>query len=110
MDGKIKKSSCYVLPQWALQHIAWIYCISLLVKHLITYCWKTWADWYQHEIIITTTKNVSNNIVYKTEPVKKYWKKKHLERCKLHGAQRIKLPEADDMKECNKDKPTKLEY
>ena len=36
--------------------------------------------------------------------------KKHLERCKLHGAQRIKLPEADDKKECSKVKPTITEY
>ena len=28
----------------------------------------------------------------------------------MHGAQRIKLPEADDKKECNKVKPTKTEY
>ena len=41
--------------------------------------------------------------------MKRYWKK-HLERCKLHGAQRIKLPEADDKKERNKVKPTKTEY
>ena len=44
-----------------------------------------------------------------TKPVKRYWKK-HLERCKLHGAQRIKLPEADDKKERNKVKSTKTEY
>ena len=36
--------------------------------------------------------------------------KKHLERCKLHGAQRIKLPEVDDKKNCNKVKPTITEY
>ena len=46
----------YVLQPWALQDIAWIYHILLLVKHLITYSWKTWADWYQNKIIITTTK------------------------------------------------------
>ena len=37
-------------------------------------------------------------------------KKKHLERCNLHWAQRIKLLELDDMKERNKVKPTKTEY
>ena len=42
--------------------------------------------------------------------MKKYWKKKHLERCKLHGAQRIKLSEAEDKKERNKVKSTKTEY
>ena len=83
--------------------------MSLLVKHLITYCWKTWADWYQDKIIITATKNISENIVYMIKPVKRYWKE-HLERCKLHWAQRIKLPEADDKKERNKAKPTKTEY
>ena len=31
-------------------------------------------------------------------------------RCKLHGAQRIKLPWADNKKECNKVKPTITEY
>ena len=36
--------------------------------------------------------------------------KKHLERCKLHGAQRIKLLEADDKKWCDKVKFTKTEY
>ena len=38
VNVKIKKSSFYVLPQWALQEIALIYYISLLVKHLIMYC------------------------------------------------------------------------
>ena len=52
-------------------------------------------------------KNISSNIVYMTKPVKRYWKK-HWERCKLHGPQRIKLPEADNMKECNK--TAKTEY
>ena len=41
--------------------------------------------------------------------MKRYWKK-FLERCMLHRAQRIKLPEADNKKECNKVKPTKTEY
>ena len=36
--------------------------------------------------------------------------KNHLGRCKLHGAQRIKLPEADDKKGCDKVKFTKTEY
>ena len=97
----------HILP-WALQIIAWIYYISLLVKHLITFCWKTWADWYQDKIIISTTKNIFDNIVYMTKPVKRYWKK-HLERCKLHGAQRIKLTEADGKKEHNKVKPRNTE-
>ena len=48
--------SHYVLPPWVLQDIAWIYYISLLTKHLITYCSKSFADWYQDKIIITTTK------------------------------------------------------
>ena len=34
--------------------------------------------------------------------------KKHLERCKLHGVQRIKLPEADDIKERNKRQAYKI--
>ena len=79
------------------------------MKHLITNCWKTWADLYQDKIIITTTKIVSDNTVCMTKLVKRYWKK-HLERCRLHGAQRIKLPEADDKKERNKVNPTKTEY
>ena len=106
MDVKIKKSSHYVLPPSTLQDIAWIYHMSLLVRYLKTYCWKTWAHWYQDKIIITTTKTISDNIVYMT----KQWRgieKKHLERCKLHDAQRIKFPEAGDKKECNKVKPTK---
>ena len=44
------------------------------MKQLITYSWKTWADWYQNKIIITTTKNISDNIVYITKPVKRYRK------------------------------------
>ena len=36
--------------------------------------------------------------------------KNHLERCKLHAAQRIKLPEADDKKGHDKIKFTKTEY
>ena len=36
--------------------------------------------------------------------------KNHLGGCQLHGAQRIKLPEADDKKMCNKVKFTKTEY
>ena len=107
MDLKIKKSSRYVLLPGALQDMAWIYYISLLMKHLITFCWKTWGDWYQDKKMITTTKNISGNIVYMIKPVKKYWKKKHLKRCKLHRTQKIKLPEASDKKECNKVKSTK---
>ena len=71
---KIKKSSCYILPPWPLQDITWICYILLLAKHLIMYWWKTWADWYQVNIIITTTKNISANIVYMAAPLKRYWK------------------------------------
>ena len=67
LDVKIKRSSNYVLPPWALQDIVWICYISLLVKHLIIYCWKTWAHWYQDKIIIATTKTISDNIVYMTK-------------------------------------------
>ena len=109
MVVKIKKTSRYALRPCELQETAWIYYISLLVKHLIMYCWKTLVDWYQDKIIIATTKNISSNIVYMTKSVKRYWKK-YLERCKLHEAQRIKLPEADNKKERNKVKPTKTEY
>ena len=55
-------------------------CVNLLyitageTSHYV--CWKTWAKWYQHKIIITTTENVSGNIVHMTKPVKRYWKKK----------------------------------
>ena len=61
------------------------------------------------QIIIRTKENISDNIFWMTKPVKRYWKK-HLERCRLHGPQRIKLPEADDKKERNKVNPTKTEY
>ena len=33
-----------------------------------------------------------------------------MERCKLHGAQRMKLPEADDKKGHDKEKVAKTEY
>ena len=59
---KDKKSSHYVLPPWPLQDITLIYYISLLMKNLITYWWKTWADWYR------------DNIVCMAVLVKKYWK------------------------------------
>ena len=74
------------------------------------YWWKTWADWYQDNIIIATIENVSTNIVYVAAPVKKYLLKNHLERCKLHRAQRVKLPEADNKKGREKVKFTKTEY
>ena len=108
MGMKIKKSSHYILPPWPLQEITWIYYISLLAKHLISYWCKTWADWYQ--------VNITNNYH------KKYFcqyclhgciseevLKNHLKKCKLHKAQRIKLLEADD-KECDKIKFTKTQY
>ena len=44
------------------------------MKHLIKYCWKTWAEWYQDKIITTTTKIISDNIVCMAKPVKRYWK------------------------------------
>ena len=107
MDGNIKKSSHYVLPSWALQDIGWICYITvgetshyILLKDLSRLISKQ----NNHN-----NKNISDNIVYMTKPVKSYWKK-HLERCKLQGAQRIKLPEVDDKKEHSKVKPTKTEY
>ena len=48
--------------------------LSLLAKHLIMHWWKTWADWYQSNIIITMANTVSANIVYMAAPVKKCWK------------------------------------
>ena len=36
--------------------------------------------------------------------------KTHMERCKLHGVQRIKLPETGNKKGCEKVKFTKTEY
>ena len=64
----------YVLPPWPLQDITWIYYISQLVKNLIAYWWNTWADWYWDNIIMTTTKDISANIVCMAVPVKRYWK------------------------------------
>ena len=69
-----KKSFSYISPPWPLQVFTSIYYISLRVKHLITYCWKTWADWYWDNIITTTIKDISVNIVYMAVPVKRYWK------------------------------------
>ena len=74
MGTKIKKSSRHVLPPWLLQDIIWIYYISLLAKHLIMYWWKTWADWYWGNIIMTTTKDISVNIVCMAVSVKRYQK------------------------------------
>ena len=74
LGTKIKKSSHYVLPPWPLQDITLIYYISLLMKNLITYWWKTWADWYRDNISMTKTQNISPNIVCMAVLVKKYWK------------------------------------
>ena len=106
---KIKKSSHYILPPWPLQEITWIYYISLLAKHFITYWCKTWADWYQ--------VNITNNYHKKYfcqyclhSCISEEVLKNHLEKCKLHKAQRIKLLEADDKKGCDKIKFTKIQY
>ena len=74
MGKKTKKSSPYVLQPWLLQDITWIYYISLLVKHIITYCWKTEAYWYQVNIIITKAKQIYVTIVCTAAPVKRYRK------------------------------------
>ena len=74
IGAKIKRYSRYLLPPFLLQDITWIYHISQLMKHLVTYWWKTWVDWYQDNIIITKTNDISVNIVYMAAPVKRYWK------------------------------------
>ena len=73
MGTKIKNSSYYISPPWPLQETTRIYYISMLEKHFITYWWETWADWFQVNMI-TTTKNISANIVCTAVPVKRYWK------------------------------------
>ena len=102
-------TSHYVLPPWPLQEITWIYYISLLVKNLITYWWKTWADrdisqynnhsskqyFYQYYLHGCTSEEVLKN---------------HLERFKLLRTQRFKLKEADKKKVRDKIKFTKTEY
>ena len=74
MGTKIKKSSPYVPPPWPMQGIMSIYYISLLAKHLIRYWWKTWAEGYQGNIIVTKANTISVNTVYMAVPVKRYWK------------------------------------
>ena len=74
MGAKIKIFFRYVLPSRTLEFITKIYYISLLAKHLIMYWWKTWADCYWDNMIMTTAKDVSVNIVCMTVPVKWYWK------------------------------------
>ena len=69
-----KKSFHYVLPPWPLQEITWIDYISLMVKNLIRYWWKSWADWYLDNIIMTTANDISSNIVCMAATVKRYWK------------------------------------
>ena len=104
-----KNFSRYVLSTWSLQDMAWIFYISFLGKHLITYWRKTWADWYRDNIIITTTKKYFRQYCLhgctSEEVLKNY-----LERCKLHGAQRIKPTEADDKNGRAKFKFEKTEY
>ena len=84
----------------------------MLVKNFIMYWWKTWADWYWHNIIMTTmTISIIYFCIYylhgcTTEGVLR----NHMERCKLHRAKRIKLPEAGNKKGCDKVKSTKSEY
>ena len=69
-----KKISPLQITTMTIAKITWTYHISLLSKHLITYLCKTWADWYQVNIIITTTKNISANIVCTAVTVKRYWR------------------------------------
>ena len=38
------------------------------------YWWKTWADWYWDNVIMTTTKDISVNIVCMVVSMKRYWK------------------------------------
>ena len=68
------KPSRYVLPPWSLHNITWIYYMSLLMKNLITYWRKTWADWYRDYIITAKVTNISVNIAWMAAPVKRYWK------------------------------------
>ena len=39
------------------------------MKHLIMYWWKTWAGWFRDNIIMTTTKKFSANIVC----IRRFW-------------------------------------
>ena len=76
-------------------------------EFIIYHCWQN----------IILVKDVNRLVLrqYNTESNKRYFcqnclhgcsseevLKNHLERCKLHGAQRIKFPEADDKKERDK--------
>ena len=44
------------------------------MKHLITSSWKTWANWYLSNIIITTINTISVNIICMAALVKRYSK------------------------------------
>ena len=68
-DQKIFSLSITPRP---LQDITWIYYISLLMKHLITYWWKIWTHWYWYNMIITTANTISVNIVCMVAPMKRY--------------------------------------
>ena len=59
---------------------------------------------------MTKAKNISANIVFMAVRTSEDVLKNHLERFKLHGEQRIKLPKADNKKGHRKDKFTKTEY
>ena len=87
-----------------LQEITWIYYISLLVKHLIMYWWKTWAGWYRDNIIMTKAKNISVNIVCTAAPVKRHWK------TIWKDASYTGRKESDDKKGRDKIKFTQAEY
>ena len=97
-----KKSSHYVLPPWPLQDIT--------------------ADETSHYVLVKGLSRLASS-QYNNYYHKKYFcqyflhgctseevLKNYLGRCKLHGAQRIKLPEADNKKGHGKVKFTKTEY
>ena len=106
MGTRIKKSFHYVLSIWPLQEITWTYYISLLAKTshyalvqnlgrlVSSQCNNTYHKKYFDQYCLHSC--TSEEVL-----------KSHLERCKLHGAQRIRFPEADDKKERGRTKFTK---
>ena len=100
----------------------WTCYISLLVKHLIMYWWKTWASRYRGSIIITPVKIFLSILFARLHQWKYFCQfclhgftseevlKNYLERCKLHGMQTIKVSESDDKKGRDKIKFTITEY
>ena len=108
MGVKTRKSSSYIFPKLSLQDKMWIYYISLFVKShyiLVEGLSRLVSRQYNNH---NNKKHFCQYCLHgctNTEILKNY-----LERFKLHGTQRKKLPEVDGKKGHDKVKFTKTKF